>query len=131
MGLFNLIVAVRRGDHLLVVDVDQAGDLPDRGAVTPQLIGVNDFWDIIFAQKPGQEGFRGFSISVAQFLNEVSAELDAPFAEGLVEEWRPHAGRRAEARPSCPRRASVHDDADLDAALVKESPNVPVAERNP
>ena len=71
-------------------DVHQARNLLDRSAVTPQLNGVNDFWDIVFAQKPGQEGFHGFSISVAQFLSEVSAELDAPFAEGLVEEWRPY-----------------------------------------
>ena len=67
MGLLNQIVAARRGDHLLVVDVDQAEDLLDRSAVTPQLIGVNDFCDIVFAQKPGQEGaasvsrYRSFS----------------------------------------------------------------------
>ena len=65
MGLFNQIVAARRGDHLLVVDVDQAGDLPDRSTVAPQLIGVNDFWDIVFTQEPDQEGFRGLGISVA------------------------------------------------------------------
>ena len=65
MRLFNQIVAARRKDHLLVIDVDQARDLPDRGDVTPQLIGVNDFWDIIFAQKPGQEGFRGLGVLVA------------------------------------------------------------------
>ena len=110
-------------------DVHQARNLLDRSAVTPQLNGVNDFWDIVFAQKPGQEGFHGFSISVAQFLSEVSAELDAPFAEGLVEEWRPHAGRRAEARPSCPKRASIHDDTDLNAALVKQFLDISVAEQ--
>ena len=56
MGLFNQIVAARCGDHPLVVDVDQARELLDRSAVTPQLIGVNDFWDIIFIEQPDQEG---------------------------------------------------------------------------
>ena len=47
-----------------MVDIDQAWDLPDRSAVTPQLIGVNDLWDIVFTQEPGQEGFRSLSIAV-------------------------------------------------------------------
>ena len=51
-------------DHLLVVDVDQAGYLSDRSFVTPQLIGVNDLWDIVFTKEPGQEGLRGLSIPV-------------------------------------------------------------------
>ena len=59
------IVAARRGDHLLVVDVDQAWDLPDRSVVVQQLIGVNDFWDIVFTQKPDQEGFCGLGIAEA------------------------------------------------------------------
>ena len=48
--LLKQIVAAGRGDHLLVVDVDQARDLPDRGPVAAELIGVNDFWDIVFSQ---------------------------------------------------------------------------------
>ena len=53
-------------------------------------------------------------------VNEERSEFNAPLAEGLVEEWRPHAGRRAEARPSCLRQVSVHDDADLNAALMQQ-----------
>ena len=56
---------MRCGNHLLVVDVDQAWDLQNRSAVTPQLIGVNDFWDIVFTQKPDQEDFRGLGVAVA------------------------------------------------------------------
>jgi len=152
-----------------MVDVSQAGNLSNRGSVTPELVGVNDFWDIVFTQQPGQEGLRRFGVPmpleenvkhetvlvhgppkpiantvharthlvemppgtpsgfpVAQFFDEERSELYAPFAEGLAEEWRPHAGRRAEARPSCPRRASVHDDADLNAALVQQFLHVSV-----
>ena len=37
---------------------------------------------------------------VAQFFCEQWTELDAPFAEGLVEEWRPHAVKRGQPRCS-------------------------------
>ena len=63
VGLFDDVVTPGRGDDVLVVDVDQARYLSDRGPVVAQLIGVNDFWDIIFTQQPRKEGFRGFSVS--------------------------------------------------------------------
>ena len=63
--MFNQIVAAHRGDHLLDVDVDQAWELSDRGTTAAQLIGVYDFWDIVFTRKPDQEDFRGFSVLVA------------------------------------------------------------------
>ena len=66
---------------------------------------------------------------VAKLFCEQGTECDIPLAQRLMEEWRPHAGRRAEARPSCPRRASVHDDADRDTALVQQFLDVPVVER--
>ena len=64
MRLFNQIVAPGRGDHLLVVDVNQTWELPDRRPVTAQLIGVNDFRDIVFTQEPDQERLRGLGIEV-------------------------------------------------------------------
>ena len=64
MRLFNQIVAACRGNHLLVVDIDQARDFPDRSSVTPKLIGVNDLWDIVFTQQPSQEDLRSLSIAV-------------------------------------------------------------------
>jgi len=48
--LLNDVVAPGRGDHLLMVDVSQARDLPDRGSVTPELIRMNDLWDVILTQ---------------------------------------------------------------------------------
>ena len=48
--LLNNIVATCRGDHLLVVDVSQARDLPDRCSITPELVGVDDLRDIVFSQ---------------------------------------------------------------------------------
>jgi len=58
MFLLNNVVAAFRGDHLLVVNICQAWDLPDRGSVTPELIGKDNLWDIVFTQQPGQEGLR-------------------------------------------------------------------------
>jgi hypothetical protein len=63
--LFDDVVAACRGDHLLVVDIDQAGDLSDRGPVAAQLIGMDDLWDIVFSQQPGQEGLRRFGVPVS------------------------------------------------------------------
>ena len=39
----------------MVVDVDQALNFPDRSSVTPQLIGMNNLWNVIFTQEPGEE----------------------------------------------------------------------------
>ena len=48
--LLNDVVAAGRGDHLLVVDVSQAWDFPDRGSIAPQLTITDHVWDIIFAE---------------------------------------------------------------------------------
>jgi len=48
--------------HLPVVDVSQARDLPDRGPVAAELIGMDDVWDIVFSQQPGEEGLRRSSV---------------------------------------------------------------------
>jgi hypothetical protein len=60
--LFDDVVTPGRGDHLLVIDVDQAGNLSDRGSVAAELIGMDDLWDIVFSQQPGQEVFRCFGV---------------------------------------------------------------------
>ena len=98
VGLLDQVVATRCGNYLLVVDVDQAWDLPDRSAVTRQVIGVNDLWNIVFTQKPGQEGLRGLGVAVA---------LQQNFEHKAVLVHCSPAGRRAHARPFCPRRANV------------------------
>ncbi len=48
--LLNDIVSSGRGDHLLVVNVSQARDLPNRGTVASELIGMNNVWNVIFNQ---------------------------------------------------------------------------------
>ena len=48
-----------------MVDVDQARDLPDRGSIASELVGMNCLWDVIFIQEAGQEGLRSFSVSVS------------------------------------------------------------------
>jgi len=53
MFLLDNIVTACRGDHLLMVDVSQARDLPDRGSVTAEMIGMNDLWDVVCSEQPG------------------------------------------------------------------------------
>ncbi len=60
--LLNDVVALGCGDHLLVVDVDQARDPSNRSSVAAELVGMDDLWDIIFTQQPCQEGLRGFGV---------------------------------------------------------------------
>jgi len=50
MSLLDDVVAAKSGDHLLVVDIDQTRDLLDRSPVTPELVGTDDVWDIVFSQ---------------------------------------------------------------------------------
>ena len=64
MFLLNDVVTARCRDHLLVIDASQAWDLPDRGSITSQLIGVDDLWDVILSQEASQERFRRLSVSV-------------------------------------------------------------------
>ena len=74
-----------------MVDIDQARDLPDRSAVTPQLIGVNDLWEIVFTQQPGQERLRGLGVAVA---------LQQNFEHEAVLVHRPPAVKRGQPRCS-------------------------------
>ena len=64
MFLLNDVVTPGCRDHLLVVDASQARNLPDRGSITPQLIGMNNLWDVILTQEASQERFRRLSVSV-------------------------------------------------------------------
>jgi hypothetical protein len=50
------------GDHLLVVDVSQAGKLSNRGFVAAEPICMDDLWDTVVSQQPGQEGLRRFGV---------------------------------------------------------------------
>jgi len=51
--LFDDVIAACRGDHLLVVDVDQARDFSDCGSIAAELIGMDGLWDIILTQQSG------------------------------------------------------------------------------
>ncbi len=62
MFLLNDVITPGCGDHLLVVDVNQARDLSNRGSVAAELIGMDDLWDIVFSQESGQERLRRFGV---------------------------------------------------------------------
>ncbi len=90
-----------------MIDVDQAGDLPDGGTMALQLIGMNDLWNSLFTQQPCRKGLLGLGIAVtlgedqarnrvqmppgiltgcpvASFFSEEGYECDTPGSEGLV-----------------------------------------------
>jgi len=64
VGLFDDVLTSRRGDPVLVIDVDQTRDLSDRGSVGAELIGMNDLWGIVFSQGASQERLRSLGIAV-------------------------------------------------------------------
>jgi hypothetical protein len=64
VGLFGHVVAPGSGDHLLMIDLDEARELPNCGPVTPQLNCANRVWDIVFTQQPGEKRFRSVRIAV-------------------------------------------------------------------
>ena len=73
------VVAPCRGDHLLVIDVDQARDLSDSGSVAAELIGMDDLWDIVFSQQQRQEGLRRFGVPMPL---EENVEHEPVFVHG-------------------------------------------------
>jgi len=64
MRLLNYVVAMYCGDHLLVIDVDEARNLPDCKLVAPQLIGTDHVWNSVFSDYPDQKGLCSIGISV-------------------------------------------------------------------
>ena len=64
VGLLNQVITAGCGNHLLVVDIDEARNFSDRSSVTPQLVGMNDLRDIVFIQETSQEGLCNFRITV-------------------------------------------------------------------
>ena len=98
-----------------MVDVDRTGELPDRRPVAPELIGVNDFWDVVFTQQSGQEGLRGLGVAVA---------LQQNFEHEAVLVHRSPAVKRARARCS-DQDEPVSDAIDARTHLVQMSPGTP------
>ena len=143
--LLNQIVTSDSRDHLLMVDIDQARNLPNRGSIAPELIGTDRVWDIVFSQKPPHEVFGGLGIAV-------SLEQDIKHEAVLVH--RPpqpvsnpvHTGADLVQKPpgtpsgfpvtqaSCGERAELDGPfakcfvTDHDAALVQQFLNIPVTQ---
>ncbi|GGM18330.1 hypothetical protein GCM10010841_28040 [Deinococcus aerophilus] len=57
--LLDEVVTASGRDDLDVLHVVERGKCPDGGTVTPQLIGVDDLWDAVLANQPGEEGPGG------------------------------------------------------------------------
>ena len=53
VGLLDQVVTSSSRDHLLVVDIVETWYLPDRGPITPELIGADRVRHIVFTQQPG------------------------------------------------------------------------------
>ena len=145
MFLLNNVVVAGRRDHLRVMDVSQARDLPDGCSVTSELVGVNDLWNVVFTQKSGQEGLRSSSVSVQL---EQNVEHEAVFVGRPPQPMPDTIHRRAdlvqvpsgtppgfpvtqfvgEQRTKCDAPLPECLMTDLDAALVEQFLNISVAE---
>jgi len=64
LGLSNDVVTPGCRNYLLVINVDQTRDFPDRSSVAAELIGMDDLWAIVFSQQPGQEGLYRFGVPI-------------------------------------------------------------------
>ncbi len=56
MGLLNQVVTTGRGHNLDVLHAVEHGKSPNRRTVAPEFIGMNDFWDLVLTEQPGEEG---------------------------------------------------------------------------
>ena len=54
--LFNQVIAARRRDHLEVLHAVEHWKGSNGRPVTPELIGVNDVWDVVIHQQPFEKG---------------------------------------------------------------------------
>jgi len=61
-GSFDDVVTLGCRDHLLMVDLSQAWNLSKRDSVAAELIGMDDFRNIVLSQQLGQEGLCSFSL---------------------------------------------------------------------
>jgi len=144
--LLDDVVALGRGDDLLVVDVRQTRDLPDGRPVAAELIRVNDLWDVVFTQQPGEEGLRGFGITVPleedieheavlvysapePMSNAIDARRDLIQMPPGTPTGFPVTKFIGEQRPEFETPLSEGLVTDLNAALVKQFLNITVAER--
>jgi hypothetical protein len=146
MFLLNNVVTAGHRDHLLVIYVDQARDLPDGCPVAAELIGMDDLWDIVFSQQPGQEGLRGFGIPTPL---EENIEHETVLVHGPPQPMPDAINARTHCVEMPPGTASGFPVAQvfreegseldaplaeglmahLNAALVKQFLNVPVPQR--
>ena len=60
------VVAPGCGDHLLVVDVDQTGDLSNRGSAAAELVGMDDLWTSGTSYFPSSRVRKVFAASVSR-----------------------------------------------------------------
>lgn len=64
MRLLNKVVTPGGGDHLTVLYTVEHGSFPECRSVTPELIGVNDLWYVVFTQQADEKGLGHLSVTV-------------------------------------------------------------------
>lgn len=80
MGLLHEVVAAGRGDHLEVLHIVEHGKLTKGRTITPELVGVDGFRDVMLAQQLGEEGLSRPCVSMALKGN---VQDNAVFINGL------------------------------------------------
>lgn len=143
--MFDQIVAARRGDDLLVVDVTHAPELQDGRPVASELIGVNNLWNVVFTKQFGKEGSRRFGITVSltqdvehepvpvdrapqPMPNAIDARTDLIQMPAGTPPGFLLAQGISEQRPKFDRPFPERLMADLHATLVQQFLDIPVAE---
>ena len=143
--MLNHIVAARRGDNLDMLHTVEHRKFSQGRAITPELIGVNDLWDIVFAQEPGQERLCRVSVAVAlkQDIEHEPVLVDrSPQPMSNAIDRRAHLVYQPAGTPSGFPLAQVFSEqrakfeapfanrlvTDIDTALVEQFLNIPIAE---
>jgi len=65
MGLLNEVVATGGRDDLDVLHSVEHRELAQSRTVTPELVGVDDGWDIELTQEPSEEGPHRLRVTVS------------------------------------------------------------------
>ena len=68
MGLLDQVVAAGGGDNLNVLHGVEHRKFPKSGAITPELVGVDDLWYVVLTEQSTEE--QSGSLGIAVFLKE-------------------------------------------------------------
>ena len=80
MRLFDQVIAASSRDHLDVLHSVEHGKFSNRCSITPELIRVDDVWNVIVQQKPSEKGLccLGISPILQKEVKDRARFIDSP-----------------------------------------------------